>query len=85
MSLGDLPFTIHDAIVMGLQFLAFEELPKDERPKRSIWLDQEKLTTHFAAVEKRREEKYSHDDKGDSNAIEDPVQNGATRLLIADG
>jgi hypothetical protein len=84
-SLGDLPFTIHEAIVQALQFLAFEEMPKDERPKRAIWLDPERLKKHFEAVEKRREEKYSYDKDGQSQAIEDPVENEAAKMLIADG
>lgn len=84
-SLGDLPFTIHDAIVQALQFLAFEEMPKDERPKKTIWFDPEKLKKHFEAVEKRREEKHTYDEKGQSQAIEDPVENQAAKMLIADG
>ncbi len=83
-SLGDLPFHIHEAIVVALQFLSWEELPKDERPKRAIWFDQDKLKAHFEAVEKRREEKYSYDKSGQSQEIEDPVENEAAQMLIAD-
>jgi hypothetical protein len=63
-----------EAIVLAMQFLRFEEMPEDwERPKRAIYLDQEKLVAHFNEVKKRREEK--HGDK--SREIEDPVQNDA--------
>lgn len=84
-SLGDLPHTIHEAIVLALQFLRFEEMPKEDRPPRAIWFDGEKLQEHFAAVDKRNEEKYSTDKDGNSQAIEDPVQNEAAKLLISDG
>lgn len=78
-SLYDLPYTLHQAITMGLQFLEFMEMPKDERPARRIWLDAEELRKHFEAVEKRREEKY-----GGKKEIEDPVQNDAASMLVAD-
>lgn len=84
-TLADLPHTIHDAIVVGLQFLRFQEMDPEEAPPRSIWLDQDKLTAHFKAVEKRREEKYGTDKDGNSKEIEDPVQNDAARLLMAPG
>lgn len=84
-SLGDLPFHIHDAIVMALQFLSFEELPKDERPKKAIWMDEEKLHAHFDAVDKRREEKYGTDKDGQSQAIDDPVENQAAKMLVSEG
>lgn len=80
-ALGDLPHPLHDAIVTGLQFLNFEELPRDERPSRSIYLKPDKLGEHFKAVEKRRDEKYGGQD-GASRAIEDPVQNDAASMLI---
>lgn len=78
-SLGDLPHTIHDAIALGLQFLAFQELPKDERPPRSIWFNTKRLEAHFEAVERRRDEKYGADGRKE---IEDPVENEAARDLI---
>lgn len=82
--LSDLPHTLHDAIVTALQFLAFEELPRDEKPPKAIWLDGKKLTKHFEAVEKRRKEKYEVNEDGSSTEIEDPVQNDAVRLMIAE-
>lgn len=79
--LADLPHTLTDGIMLGLQFLSFGELPKDEKPPRAIWFDGEKLKAHFEAVEKRRDEKYGGKD-GDSKEIEDPVENQIK--LIAD-
>jgi hypothetical protein len=76
--LGDLPYSIHDAITVALQYLTFEELPKDERPSRSIYLNTKALKEHFEAVEKRRDEKYGGEDK----EIEDPVENDAAKLLM---
>lgn len=81
-SLADLPYPLHEAITLALQFLAFNELPKDERPPRSIWLVPKELDKHFKAVEKRREEKYGGG-SGGSKEIEDPVQNEAASMLIS--
>ena len=78
--LNDCPYTIFDAIRMGALFLGWDELPKDERPPRSIWLDGEKLEDWFNMVNKRRDEKYGG--KGGSGQIEDPVQNEAAKGLI---
>lgn len=84
-TLADLPAQLHEAIVVGLQFLRFQEMDPDESPPRSIWLDQKKLESHFAMVQKKREEKYSYDKDGKSKEIEDPVENDAARLLLAEG
>lgn len=73
--LGDLPHTLVDGITLGMQFLSFMELPKDEQPPRRMWFDGDRLKEHFAAVEKRREEKYGTD-KDKPREIEDPVDNG---------
>lgn len=77
----DLPFHIHDAISQGMSYVSFDELESEERPPKSIWLDQDKLGHWFDAVSKRRKEKYGggKDDK----TIEDPVQNDAVSMLIA--
>jgi hypothetical protein len=77
-SLVDLPWMLFEAIVNGLQFLAFEELPDEERPKRGIWLDQDKMRAHFKAVKKQREEKYGTDSKP-AREIDDPVENDAAK------
>jgi hypothetical protein len=76
---ADLPFHIHDAIAKGLAFTGFDELPSEERPPRSIWLDAEKLKEWFDAVEKRRKEQFGGSDRP---AIEDPVDNAAAKDLI---
>lgn len=62
-------------------YLAWEELPKDERPPKRIWLDGEDLQGWFKEVERRREEKYGKDSSG-SSEIEDPVENDAARSLV---
>lgn len=55
------------------------ELPKEEVPDRSIWLNGDRLKEHFDAVEKRRkEETGSSEDK-----IDDPVQNDAAKMLVS--
>lgn len=84
-SLADMPYQLHDAISVGLQFLRFTEMEKDESPPRKIWLDQDALAKHFNAVEKRRKEKWDTDSKGKPKGeIEDPVRNDAARILLGD-
>lgn len=74
--LFELPHTLFDLIQQALRFLDFEELPRDERPPKSIWEDPEAMTAHFEMVEARRKEKA----KG--NDIEDPVENEAAKDLL---
>lgn len=57
-NLADLPYNIHDAIRMGLAFLSYEELPKDEQPPRRIWLDADRMKAWWDEVERKREDKY---------------------------
>lgn len=71
---------LHDAIVVGIRYLSWEELPSEERPPRGIYLDNEKLKAHFKKVEKAREEKYGGKD-GSNREIEDPVENDAAKAL----
>lgn len=79
-NLRDLPHMLFDAIRQALMFLSFEEnLEKEEQPPKSIWLDKEKLESHFAWVDRRRREKY--DIKG-GGEIEEPVENEAARTLL---
>lgn len=61
--LYDLPFTIHHAILAALNYLSFNELPKDERPPRWMWLDGEKLDEWFKDVERLRDQKYGGGDQ----------------------
>lgn len=39
--------------------MSFYELPDEERPPETIWLDAEELDKHFKAVEVNRKAKYS--------------------------
>jgi hypothetical protein len=78
--LADLPHTFHDALMFALMALSWEELPKEERPPRNIWLDSKALNKHFKAVERVRKEKYGG---GDPDGIEGPVsENKALDMLV---
>lgn len=55
--LVDLPFKLHEAINTALTFLSFEQLPKEERPHKRIWLDAEALDRHWDSVLQARENK----------------------------
>jgi hypothetical protein len=83
----DLPWRLFDAIRMALVFIGFEELEKEERPPKKIWLDDEKLEAWFQQVEKNRERKYGGKGKGDSDeTLEgESVQNRAAESLIRGG
>lgn len=69
----ELPAPHFDAVRLSLIFLSFEELPKDEQPPRKIWLDDEELKRHFAAVEQKRK------DEADPNrsASEEPMKSNS--------
>lgn len=58
--------------------LSFEELPKDERPPKNIWLDGKKLEEWFKAVDDKR--KREMEGKG----IDDPVENDAAKSLLVE-
>jgi hypothetical protein len=73
--LADLPHTFHDALVFALQILSWEELPKDERPPRNIWLDPKALNAHFKRVDRMRKEKYGGG--SDDDDIDGPVSHNA--------
>ena len=63
-NLADAPYTIHNAIMAGLQFLSFEELRESERPPKKIWLDGDKMTAWFEDVKRMREaEAKGHGDQ----------------------
>lgn len=78
-TLLDAPYTVVDAYGYALRFLTFEDLPEDERPDKSIWLNAEKLKAHFEIVNRERERKYSG-----KKDIEDPVDNDAASSLIVE-
>lgn len=79
-SLDDCPFPLFDAIQRGLIILSWDELPRDERPARRIWGDDEALIAHFERVERERDQKYGLNGSG---GVDDPVENAAARSLIA--
>lgn len=82
-SLRDCPYTVFEAVRIGMFFLDFDELPSDERPPKRIWLDSKKLEEWFDVVKRRREEKYgSGGDDGWDKTIDDPVENPAAAGLI---
>jgi hypothetical protein len=53
----DLPFTIFNLISNALVFISYEELPKEERPRKAIWFDKDRMDEHWRMVEAMREEK----------------------------
>jgi len=61
-SLADLPFNIFNLIAGALYFISFEELPKEERPRKSIWLDADLMEKHWAYVEALREDRIKGND-----------------------
>lgn len=81
MPLRDCPFPLYDAIQRALLILSWEELPRDERPSRRLWDDDEGLVRHFERVERERERKWG---TGGSGAIEDPVENDAARWMVVE-
>lgn len=64
-----------------MMILTFDELDRDERPPRRIWLDAERLGEWFKEVERKRKAKYGGKG-GEDRSIEDPVDNEAARSLI---
>lgn len=76
----DLPWRLFDAIRMALVFIGFEELEKEERPPRKIWLDDEKLQAWFDQVERDRERKFGNNK--DTKMEGESVQNKASEQLI---
>jgi hypothetical protein len=73
--LRDLPYTYVDAITAGLAFLAYEELPDDERPAQNIWFDSKMMDKHWKAVKKAREAKWGSDKGIADEEIDDAVSN----------
>lgn len=45
--------------------LSWYELPDDDRPPESIWLDDDAITSHFEAIDQRRKSST----RGDSVAV----------------
>lgn len=81
--LDDLPYPLFDAIRVGLMYIGFQELPRDEQPPRRIWRDGDKLTAWFEEVDRKRQEKYSGKSIADKE-IDGPVsRNAAAEDLFA--
>lgn len=59
--------------MLGLGFLSFDELPKDETPPRRIWLEGDLMKAHWAEVERARKAKYG----GKDEAIDGPSERNA--------
>lgn len=76
--LHDCPVTLFDAIRMALGFLGFDELPKEERPPRRIWLVPDEMRTWWTHVERRRKEKM----EGGADEDGDYETNAAAKDLI---
>lgn len=83
-SLVDAPYPLVEAIRMSIVFLKYQEMPADEAPDRSIWLDGKKLEAHFAQVERNREAKFSPNSS--RKQIEGDVEenDAASLLLVGD-
>lgn len=76
----DLPYPLFEAIKLALVFLRYEELPGDEQPPNSIWLDADEMGKWWKAVDRRRKEKYglkSDDDDIRDVPIDGPVERNA--------
>jgi hypothetical protein len=76
----DCPHVLFHAIRVALMVIGFDELDRDERPPRRIWLDNDRLSAWFKDIDRKRRQKYGLD-KG-PGAIDDPVANDAARSLI---
>lgn len=55
----ELPAPHFDAIRTSLMFLGFEEMPEEDAPPRSIWLDDEQLSAHFKRLKQRRKDEMT--------------------------
>jgi hypothetical protein len=81
--IDDLPYTFHNALVQSLGFLAMEELPKDERPPRRIWMERDLMKDHFKRVEAARDAKYGTG-SGDTKMSDQPLDGPETRNAAMD-
>jgi hypothetical protein len=69
--LADMPYTLHEALRSALGFLAIEELPDDERPDRSIWLEGDLMKAHWDMVRRKRKLKFGGKDDDDLDGPEE--------------
>lgn len=78
----DCPHTLFESISLALRFLAFDELPEDERPPKRIWLNPKRLKAHFDEVTRKRNREIETGSKGSNRQIEDPRENKAAEGLL---
>lgn len=83
--LYDLPYNIWNSVRHALGFLGFDELDKDERPPRSIWLDGREMRKHWRQVEATRKVKFGGkaDRYADEGIEGDVEENAAMKDLYA--
>lgn len=75
-SLLDLPYNIWYALRHALNFLGFDELEKDEVPRKAIWLDGKEMRSHMKKVDSMRRAKYGGQaDRMSDEPIDGPVSN----------
>ncbi len=80
-SFYDLPYNVFDAIRTTLGHLGLEELPKEDRPVKSIWFDGKAMNAHWKMVEARNRVKYGG--KADSIS-EEPIDGPVSRNPLVD-
>lgn len=80
--LMDLPFVMFNAIRNALGFLSFDELPSDERPPRSIWMEPKLLNDHFREVERVRKAKYGGGDDSSTDIKDVPIKGPVERNAL---
>jgi hypothetical protein len=74
--LHDCPYTLFAAIRRAMFYLSFDELPKEERPPKRIWDDDEAIEEWFAAIERKRKRDMT------TPQVDDPVQNELTKDFV---
>lgn len=79
-TLRELPYPLFNAVRVGMLYLGFEELSREDQPPRRIWQDSDALKVWFDDVRSRNGSR-SEPDSWERN-IEDPVDNEAARSLI---
>jgi hypothetical protein len=77
-----LPYTIFEAVALGLYWLSFEEIEAEFRPPKSIWFDGKKQKEWWKAVDRKRREKYGL--KGDGDIRDEPIDGPAERNAMMD-
>lgn len=80
-TLQDCPYPLFDAVMAGFYFIAFDEWDEEDRPPKSIWLDEERLRSHVEGIRRKHKAGAEGED-----AAEGPLeQNTLIKDLVADG